>query len=216
MHPTRQLLLDHGLDIVRSKGLRGLTVRELAAAANVNLGSFVYHFGNRSQFLDELVELWYAPIYAQLQDLARPDPGHSAFERLTHTLQELLRWLLSNNAVVSHLLADALAGEPSARAFAIRLPSRHPKLLLRLIREAQAEGTLVAGPPIALMAFIATSTALPLLLMGAPEGGADWLPAMKRIRQTLISPVAVQRRLQWALRGVSADRQAHVSMTTPI
>ena len=37
------------------EGLRGLTVRELAAAAEVNLGSFVYHFGNRDAFIDELV-----------------------------------------------------------------------------------------------------------------------------------------------------------------
>ncbi len=61
MHPTRQKLLDTGLAIATEKGLRGLTVRELAAAAEVNLGSFVYHFGNRDAFIDELVELWYAP-----------------------------------------------------------------------------------------------------------------------------------------------------------
>lgn len=61
MHPTRQKLLDTGLAIATDKGLRGLTVRELAAAAEVNLGTFVYHFGNRDAFIDELVELWYAP-----------------------------------------------------------------------------------------------------------------------------------------------------------
>ena len=33
MHPTRQKLLDTGLAIATDKGLRGLTVRELAAAA---------------------------------------------------------------------------------------------------------------------------------------------------------------------------------------
>ena len=55
MHPTRQKLLDTGLAIATDKGLRGLTVRELAAAAEVNLGTFVYHFGNRDAFIDELV-----------------------------------------------------------------------------------------------------------------------------------------------------------------
>ena len=56
MHPTRQKLLDTGLAIATDKGLRGLTVRELAAA-EVNLGTFVYHFGNRDSYIDELVEL---------------------------------------------------------------------------------------------------------------------------------------------------------------
>ena len=67
MHPTRQKLLDTGLAIAADKGLRGLTVRELAAAAEVNLGTFVYHFGNRDAFIDELVELWYAPLYDELR-----------------------------------------------------------------------------------------------------------------------------------------------------
>ncbi|EPC3542320.1 hypothetical protein ACRZCT_001908 [Aeromonas hydrophila] len=34
MHPTRQKLLDTGLAIATDKGLRGLTVRELAAVAS--------------------------------------------------------------------------------------------------------------------------------------------------------------------------------------
>ena len=55
---TRQLLLDQGLLLVASKGLRGLTVRELAARSGVNLGSFVYHFGQRERFIAELVERW--------------------------------------------------------------------------------------------------------------------------------------------------------------
>lgn len=70
MHPTRQKLLDTGLAIATDKGLRGLTVRELAAAAGVNLGSFVYHFGNRDAFIDELVELWYAPLFDELKAVA--------------------------------------------------------------------------------------------------------------------------------------------------
>jgi AcrR family transcriptional regulator len=70
MHPTRQKLLDTGLAIAADKGLRGLTVRELAAAAEVNLGTFVYHFGNRDAFIDELVELWYAPLYDELKTVA--------------------------------------------------------------------------------------------------------------------------------------------------
>ncbi|MCK6489402.1 MAG: hypothetical protein L6R48_13925, partial [Planctomycetes bacterium] len=41
--------------------------RELAAAAEVNLGTFVYHFGNRDAFIDELVELWYAALFDELK-----------------------------------------------------------------------------------------------------------------------------------------------------
>ncbi len=37
-------------------------MRELAAAAEVNLGSFVYHFGNRDAFIDELVGSGMPPL----------------------------------------------------------------------------------------------------------------------------------------------------------
>jgi AcrR family transcriptional regulator len=60
-HPTRSLLLQHGLQQLRQHGLRQLTVRGICQQAGVNPGGFVYHFGNRQQFVSTLLELWYAP-----------------------------------------------------------------------------------------------------------------------------------------------------------
>ena len=73
MHPPRQKLLDTGLAIATEKGLRGLTVRELAAAAEVNLGPSSTTSANRDAFIDELVELWYAP-YDELKAVAAKAP----------------------------------------------------------------------------------------------------------------------------------------------
>lgn len=90
MHPTRQKLLDTGLAIATDKGLRGLTVRELAAAAEVNLGSFVYHFGNSDAFIDELVELWYAPLYDELKAVAAKGSYPSAIAMFEATMEALI------------------------------------------------------------------------------------------------------------------------------
>ena len=90
MHPTRQKLLDTGLAIAADKGLRGLTVRELAAAAEVNLGTFVYHFGNRDAFIDELVELWYAPLYDELKTVAAKGTYPCALATFEATMEALI------------------------------------------------------------------------------------------------------------------------------
>jgi len=84
---TRELLLQSGLVLVELKGLRGLTVRELAAHANVNLGSFVYHFRNRDSFLAELVEIWYQPMYQQLRMTSEAAGNASALSRLKSTVE---------------------------------------------------------------------------------------------------------------------------------
>lgn len=68
---TREQLLDQGMRLATEKGLRGLVVREVAAQAGANPGSFVYYFGTRERFIAELVERWYEPVYAQLKLVAR-------------------------------------------------------------------------------------------------------------------------------------------------
>ena len=100
-NPTRQLLLEQGLRLCREKGLRGIKVRELAAAADVNLGSFVHHFGNRERFLDELVELWYAPVFSTISQATHAQEHPSAFARLQATLEQIVTLVAENAELIS-------------------------------------------------------------------------------------------------------------------
>lgn len=204
MHPTRLRLLEQGLAIAREKGLRGLKVREVAAQSEVNLGSFVYHFGSREAYVAELVELWYEPLHEQLLRTAAAAEGRPAIERLESAVMQVLDWVGGNAGIVAHLVADALAGEPRVREFARRLPGRHPTVMLSLMRQAQAEGAIVAGDPLQLMFFLMTATGLPLVAFGILPVRADWLPGFDAIRAALADPQAVRQRLHWALRGIAA------------
>ena len=201
---TRQLLLDQGLQLVASKGLRGLTVRELAARSGVNLGSFVYHFGQRERFIAELVERWYAPVYEQLR-LAMQRPGQdSALARLRSALLQLIALMDLHAPFVSQLLLDALAGEAAAQQFLLTMPARHPKLMLELIAKAQQDGEVVAAPPLHLLVFLMSSVGLPLLLATGPLKDMDWLPAAALPwQQHLATSDAARERLDWALRGIA-------------
>lgn len=202
-NPTRQRLLEQGLQICRQQGLRGLKVRELAAAADVNLGSFVYHFGNREQFLDELVELWYAPLYQALSQTTQAHDHDTPLQRLQAVLEQVIWLLEQNSAFVSQLLADSLAGEAAARRFALKLPWRHPKLILQLIVDAQRAGELVQDDPRHLMLFIMMALGMPMLLARGPLHDCGWLPdAAQPLIAKMADPVSARQRLAWALQGL--------------
>ena len=202
-HPTRQRLLEQGLLICREQGLRGLKVRELAAAAGVNLGSFVYHFGNREQFLDELVELWYAPLFAALSQTTQAHDHDSPRQRLEAVLEQLIALVAANAPFVSQLLADTLAGETAARRFALKLPWRHPRLILQLIADAQRAGEQVQDDPRHLMMFLMLALGMPMLLAAGPLRDCSWLPdAAQPLIARMADPATARQRLSWAVQGL--------------
>ncbi len=205
---TRQMLLDAGRTMVQVRGLRGFTVRELAKRTGVNLGSFVYHFGTRERFLAEVVEGWYAPIYARLRSAAAaPLLKGNTLERLRAMVLEMLELLDTDAEFVSHLAADAVAGEWAARDFLLRMPTRHPRLLLRLIAEGQKEGVIRPGAPMHLMAFVMAGVGFPLILARGPLKHVDWLQEVGAPLLEMLGDIACARqRLDWAIQGISLQR----------
>ncbi|MFZ6861753.1 TetR/AcrR family transcriptional regulator [Undibacterium sp. Ji67W] len=201
---TRDSLLKSGLVLVELKGLRGLTVRELAAHANVNLGSFVYHFRNRDSFLAELVEIWYQPMYEQLRLTSEAAGNASALSRLKSTLENLIDLVSAKAPFISHLFADAFAGEVAAQKFLLNLPNRHPQIIYRLASEAQREKSIVSGSTLHLVIFIMTAVGMPMLLAGEMMRGCDWLPDdAQKIRNLMRDPDSAKQRLLWALAGIA-------------
>lgn len=205
-HPTRQKLIEQGLLLAQEKGLRGLAVREVAKRAGVNPGSFVYHFGTREAFVAELVEIWYAPMYEELR-LASVDARGNGLDRLRAALEQLLTFIEAQAGFVAHLVADAVAGEVVARAFLMGMPTRHPALLLRLLEEAQREGSLISGPPIPMMMFIMAAAGLPMVLGRGPLQRLDWIgEGTAPFLDLLGDPQLARQRLEWAFKGLTPSR----------
>lgn len=201
---TRQILLDTGRDIVREVGLRRLTVRGVSQRASVNPGSFVYHFGSREAFIDELIEGWYAPLFAKLllETKTETDPVN----RVRSLVLQLVRFLEDNGAFVNHLFMDAMAGEAGARRFLASVPQRHPKLLLEALRHAQTQGLIVVGDPLHMLVFIMASVGLPMVLVHGVLGQMDKTDERsRRLVRLVLEPDAAEQRLDWALKGIAPD-----------
>jgi TetR/AcrR family transcriptional repressor of nem operon len=206
-HPTRALLLQQGLQHLRQHGLRQLTVRGLCQQAGVNPGGFVYHFGNRQQFVSTLLELWYAPLYQQLQDSLQQQG--EPLSRLSAMLLQLLAFAKAEGGVISQLLLDAGSGEVAAVEFIRNLAPRHPQLLLQCLSEAQQAGQLCQAPPLHQLMYLMSALGFPVLLQQL-SSGKHILPALleQGLASYALEPEHLQQRLHWALKGLSARELA--------
>src|SRR5580658_4405594 len=99
---TRDRLLASGHRAVIKHGLRGLTVREVAAGANANLGSFVYHFGTRDAFVEELIERWYGPLLARINEAVAEDGR--PLGRLRSAILQLVDFSVDNDVFMGRIL----------------------------------------------------------------------------------------------------------------
>jgi AcrR family transcriptional regulator len=199
---ARARLLAAGRRLARDGGLRGLTVRGVAARAGVNLGSFVYHFGTREAFVIELIESWYAPLYAQLQVAA--EAQGPPLLRLRQLLVQLAGFMTAQRRFVGHVLMDAAAGEKPAREFMQSLSQRHPRLLLQAIGAAQAAGALRREDPVNVMLFLFGGLVLPMLFVtGMQRAGILPRQLGPLLQAQALDAGAMTARLDWALRGLA-------------
>jgi AcrR family transcriptional regulator len=199
---TRDTLLDAGRAIVLADGFSGLTVRKVASAAHANLGSFVYHFGTRDAYVRELIETWYAPVMSRVT--LAIDRDARPVERLRHAILQLIEFGTEQEQFVSKVIFAAAGGDEPAREFLGSIAGRHPRLVINLIRAAQADGALVRDHPIQILMFIFSTVGLPRLLASALQGqplfGKRLSAALIRMARDRERTV---QRLDWALHGLA-------------
>lgn len=198
---TRERLLEAGQRAALTYGLRRVTVRGVCQDAGINLGSFVYHFGSRDEFLAELIETSYAPLFEQIRhEFSQASPP---LDRLRRMLLQLCGFLTQRGDAIARLLMDAYAGEAAALEFMRKLSGRHPQLLLRCIREAQAAGELAPGAPRHILLFLMASVGLPVVL-ARMRHDSPVLPDLflKMLARHGARRTDIEQRLDWALKGL--------------
>src|SRR5512135_2262285 len=99
---TRERLLNAGMRLARRSGLRALTVRGVCDVVGANPGTFVYHFGTREAFVEELIECWYAPLMAGLTGTV--ESGGPPLARLRALLLQLAGWAATNSRFITTLV----------------------------------------------------------------------------------------------------------------
>ena len=198
-----QVLLAAGRSLFPHRGCAGLSVREVAEIARVNLGMFHYHFKSRDAFLRALMQQAYEEMFASLTlelSLHREMP-----DSLRHAVRAIARWVRDNRRFIARVLADALGGETCARDFLRDNLPRHFTVLQMIILQGQKEGRIVDLPAAQVIGLCAGSVAMPILFGGALADGAEMpASAAKSLSKALLSDAAIDQRIELALKAISA------------
>ena len=207
--PSRNLdraLLAAGRELFASRGCAGLSIREVADAAGVNLGMFHYHFKTREAFLRALLQSVYEEMYSQLAAAGTEAAGgKGALDRLRAALRFMGRFVRANRPVLARVLADALCHEPIALAFVRHNFPRHLGVIHALIQAAQDSGEMARIPVPQAMGFCAGSLATPILFGGAVlDSGALAPPQAAHLQAVLLSDAALDERIDLALAALAA------------
>jgi AcrR family transcriptional regulator len=215
--PSRNLdraLLAAGRELLPHRGCAGLTVREVAEAAGVNLGMFHYHFKSREAFLRALLQSMYEEMFSQLT--VQRDEDWSALDNLRAALRFLGRFLRANRPILSRVMADALCGDPIAIEFLRTNMPRHLGHMHALVELAQREGAIKPMPVPQALGFCAGSLAMPILFGGAVVDGGGLGPAhSKALAEALLSDAALDQRIELALGAISnPDKPARPAKRT--
>ncbi|MBI5243081.1 MAG: TetR/AcrR family transcriptional regulator [Elusimicrobia bacterium] len=198
---TDKLLIAAGRELLARKGVSGLSLREVAKRARVNLGMFHYHFKTKGEFARRVLQEMYEELFSRLSfETAEGGP----LERLERTLNILGRFARDNRALALCIAQDAAAGNKPTLEFLLKNFPRHAVILIGLLRECQKAGLVRRAPIARVLTFIGGGVMAPALMVAALEralgGGLAGLP-VKAIAAAALSDDAVAERVRMALQG---------------
>jgi AcrR family transcriptional regulator len=203
---TDQTLIQAGRKLIYRCGLAGLRVREVAEVAGVNLGMFHYYFRTKQEFTHRILKAIYEDFFKAftLETGREGDP----VERLRRALLILGRFLRDNRELVLALIRDVIDGHKPTIEFLKENFFRHATILAHLLEEAQRKGQLKKRPFPTSMAFLASSVAMPNLIVTilgrtATKKILD-VPIEKATRQ-ILSDEGLTERIEMALRGLARE-----------
>ncbi len=114
---TRQRILEIALTLMSQRGVDGTSMRDLAAAAGLNVASLYHYFPSKRDLLEAvLVEEGVHPIESPLTEAGMPEPGS-----LADLLTLILGTIFDVEDFVRLMVTEAMRGEATARAVGLDL-----------------------------------------------------------------------------------------------
>lgn len=161
----RQALIERAAELFRHQGYGQTSVRDIAAAAGVQAGSWFYHFKTKQDILLAVVE---HGLSVGLADLEAIDidglPPREAFRQLVRA--HLYTLLAPNQDFIPVMLYEWRSLDQAAQERVIALKDRYEGLWTRVIERLQRSGEWLQPTPVDR-----------LLMFGALNWTAQWYHA---------------------------------------
>ncbi|WP_374585606.1 TetR/AcrR family transcriptional regulator [Pseudoduganella sp.] len=135
----KPLLIAVSAKLFREKGFDNTTVRDIAAAAGVQAGSWFYHFKSKQDILQAVIEQGMQQALSRIEEVAALRlPPREALRRLVHTHLETL--LSPGQDFVYVMLYEWRALDAEAQLRIVAAKDRYEALWDAVLRELQASG----------------------------------------------------------------------------
>jgi AcrR family transcriptional regulator len=189
-------------------GLSGLSAREVARRAGVNVGMFHYHFGSKGAFVHRVLEEVYQDFLTSFSEAAS-GPG-SARERLRRVLVAYAHFARRHRTIYSMMMRELLNGNGEMIAFARSNFPIHGGTLMRLMEECRREKAVRDLPAPLLTMFAMSSMGLPnVAATGFERSGqkkiCGW--SVKEFTDMVLSDEMIETRADMVLAALAPGRR---------
>jgi TetR/AcrR family transcriptional regulator len=134
---VRKKLLDAARDLFPRYGYRGVSSRQIGAAAGVNFAMIRYYFGGKPGLYREMLQGVLQPARVTLDAISSPESAH----QLPEILENITRAWAANPWVAGFVVREVLAPDGPMRAMFLReFPERLTPVVERMV-----EGEIAAG-----------------------------------------------------------------------
>lgn len=153
-------MLKVGGVLLKKKGVAGLSIREVARKAGVNLGMFNYYFEGKDHFVKEVLEEVYTPFIA---DLKTPQ-NHS--QSLEEVLFKMAVFSRDHCHAILSVLTDVFMGERAVIRFLSRNFTDHFHILKDILKKYFEENGYDQKHIDHAFRYLISTVGLPNLLVG--------------------------------------------------
>jgi len=203
-------LIQAALELIPRKGLSGLSVRQVASRAGVNLGMFHYHFHSKGEFDRRIMQEVYEKFFSDFMSAVESVGGRSPRERLRRGIVAAGIFVRENRPLLIAFGRDLLAGNREAVRFSRRNFPRHVLVLLRLMKECQKAGQMRKLPISQVLPFLFGGAIGPVVALSVIEsilpGGLPQLP-IAVLRRLVTSDRKLEERVDLALDAMAPSRE---------
>ncbi len=209
--PSAQLdkkLISAAREMLPRTGLSGLSVREVARVAGVNIGMFHYLFKSKQAFIKRVLADVYGDFLTTFLEAAEV-PG-SARERLRAVLIAYASFARSNRVFYAMMMRELLGGHPEMAAFARAYFPKHAGVLMTLIELGRREKSLRELPTPAMCMFAMSSMAVPnLVVAGLERCGQKKIGGMavKEFGEIVLSDRMIEARVDMVLAALAPQKK---------
>ncbi|MFH1415158.1 MAG: TetR/AcrR family transcriptional regulator [Elusimicrobiota bacterium] len=198
-------LIKAGKELIKTKGVSNLTVRQVSRDAGVNLGMFNYYFGTKQVFIEKILEHIYEEFFSRFKiELERED---NCFEQLKKAILNIGLFTRENRQLIESFMEDVILGNKEIVEFVKKNMTRHITIIIKLIKQCQKEEYIIKAPLYNVVPVILASIVGPNIILRVAEKHIFNSKALKLLYKSvsiqIMSDKAIRQRMNIVFKGLT-------------